>query len=123
MTTSRTAAATRTARLLPSGVPRWVRCYDSGPDVGDRYTVVFTGRYTKVAGEFHYLAMSAHPYRPQGFGQHGETCLRPCDVNGWGFAPAMGRRCHLGKRVPFSALPADCQRAALADYRELWGLT
>jgi len=114
---------TRLEKLLPSGVPRYVRCYDSGPDgSADRYTAVFSGRYRKLDREFHYLGMSAHPFHPMGFGQHGETCLRPCDVNGWGFAPAMGRRCHLGRRVPFSALPADCQRLVLEDYGEIWGL-
>ncbi|TXH40941.1 MAG: hypothetical protein E6Q97_38780 [Desulfurellales bacterium] len=113
---------TRQERLLPNGMPRWVRCYDSGPELADRYTVVFTGNYPKQSREFHYLAMSAHPFHPQGFGQHGETRGRPRDVSGAGWPPAMGRRCHLGKRVPFTALPVDCQRLVLMNYRGIWGL-
>lgn len=111
----------RLKSLLPGGVPRWVRCYDAGENGPcDRYTVVFCGR--SFYGVFPYLAMNAAPFHPQGFGQHGETAGKPCDVNRWGFAPIIGRKCHLGRRIPFTALPPDCQRLVLQDYRELWGL-
>jgi len=43
-------------------------------------------------------------------------------VNKAGFAPAMGRKNHLGKRIPFSELPPDCQRLVMQDYREIWNL-
>ena len=66
-----------------------------------------------------FLCMSAHPCHPQGFGQH-DSARHPIDANPWGYAPAMGRKCHLGTRVPFSALPEDCQSLVLSDYREIW---
>jgi hypothetical protein len=65
--------------------------------------------------------MSASPFHPQGFGQHGES-KRQIDVNKSGFAPAMGRKNHLGTRIPFYALPMDCQNLVLRDYRNIWNL-
>ena len=112
--------AKRQASLLPNGVPKYVRCYDDGKSI-DRYTVVFTGHY-RGKGWFQYLSMNAAPFHPQGFGQHGE-CQRQIDVNKSGFAPAIGRKNHLGTRIPFSALPADCQTLVLRDYKEIWNLT
>lgn len=49
-----------------------VRLFDNG-GIGtggtfDRYTAVFDADN----GESWYVAMSEHPYHPQGFGQHGE---------------------------------------------------
>lgn len=118
----------RYERLMPNGIPRWVRVYDNGGRSFDRYTVVFTGKRAAMrapgrAPQFPYLGMSEHPFHPQGFGQHGHSDWKPCDVTGssWGGA-AMGRSNHLGKRIPFSALPPDCQRLVLSDYREIWGL-
>lgn len=112
----------RQDRLLPNGVPRWVRCYDNGGRSFDRYTVVFTGRYRqKTGGSYCYVAMSEHPFHPQGFGQHGESTTR-IDVNKDGFAPAIGRFNHLGTRIRFQDLPPDCQQLVLQDYRCLWGL-
>lgn len=131
----------REAKLLPAGTPRWVRVYDNGgPDAEDgsidRYTVVFTGKYRTIGlkrGErpqcgYLYVGMSGAPFHPQGFCQHGETSWQPCDTiktrdgGEWTWPPAIGRRCHLGKRIRFEDLPADCQRATLQDYRELWNL-
>ncbi len=43
------------------------------------------------------LGMSFHPFHPAGFGQH-------CSA-------VPGR--HLGQRITFDALPADCQRLVL----------
>src|SRR5574337_1684878 len=103
-------------RLLPGGVPRWVRCYDNGGETVDRYTVVFTGLYThKTGGSHWHLGMSAAPFHPQGFGQHGEHSVPVDSIHGKR-PPAMGRKCHLGKRIPFLDLPKDCQRAAFEDY-------
>ena len=118
---------TRTARLMPNGIPRYARCYDNGGTSADRYTVIFSGRAAKMrapgyADQWPYLAMSESPYHPQGVGMHGHTDNFPADVNKWGFAPAIGRKCHLGRRIAFSALPADCQKAALADYKDIWKL-
>lgn len=103
----------RAARLLPGGKPRYVRVYDNGGESFDRYTAVFTGRYRhKTAGSFLHLGMSAHPFHPQGFGQHGESD-RQIDY------PTYG---HLGKKISFDALPADCQRCVLQTYQDLWDL-
>ena len=112
--------ADRKTRLLPGGVPKYVRCYDSGGS-GDRYTVVFTGRWRKRgdnSSRCQYIGMSAAPFHPQGIGQHGESD-QMVDVNKWGFAPMIGRKNHLGTRIAFSALPADCQKLVMRDYKEL----
>jgi hypothetical protein len=123
--------AKRIETFLPNGVPKCVRCYDSGPDgSADRYTVVYTGKYrtlgtkrgeARTLGNFQYVGMSASPFHPQGFGQHGEH-PNQIDVNKSGFAPAIGRKCHLGRRIPFVELPLDCKTLVMRDYRELWGL-
>ena len=112
----------RTNALLPNGIPRYVRCYDNGGETLDRYTVCYTGHYRKRGDWWDYVAMSANPYYPQGVGRHGQSEFRQIDVNKSGFAPALGRKCHLGKRIPFADLPADCKALVLRDYREIWGL-
>lgn len=105
---------------MPGGVPRWIRCYDNGGETADRFTVVFTRnkRTTESNGCRSARAMSADPYHPQGFG----CWTSAMDTNKNGFAPAMGRKCHLGKRIPFSALPADCQQLIRNDYSAVWQL-
>jgi hypothetical protein len=118
---------TRKERLLPNGIPRYVRCYDNGGKTLDRYTVCFTGRAAPErspgrATEYPYVGMSAHPFHPQGFGQHGASKGQPCDVNRHGFAPAIGRKCYLGRRIAFADLPPDCQRLVLSDYVAIWKL-
>lgn len=115
--------AARQARLLPAGVPRWVRVYDNGGESWDRYTAIYTGRYRHLTGgSFWVRGMSEHPFHPQGFGQMGEYD-RQIDTNDSGFAPAIGRKNHLGKRIRFEDLPEDAQRCVLMDYTELWDLT
>lgn len=115
----------RLAALLPANVPRYVRCYDMG-GYGDRYTVCFTGKAAVEKSEhrrdYPYRAMSAAPFHPQGVGLWGATPNRPCDVNKSGFAPAIGRKNHLGKRIPFAQLPEDCRKLVLSDYKEIWKL-
>jgi len=97
----------RSESLMPGGIPKWVRCYDS-KGTGDRYTVVFTRK-----GGL-YLGMNSQPFHPLGMGMHGESANgRPID------RPTYG---HLGKRVPFASLPPDCQKAALQTYKKLWKL-
>ena len=119
----------RLESLLPGGVPRYVRCYDNGgPDKPggtlDRYTAVFSGRdsMARMHRVWPYLAMNCSPLHPQGFGQHGETRNKPCDVDRWGFPAAMGRKNHLGRRIPFADLPEDCRKLVMGDYLELWDL-
>lgn len=117
---------------MPGGVPRYVRCYDNGGESADRYTVCFTGRagVSRSPGyrtEYSYRAMSAEPYHPQGVGLWGSSEGQPCDTMGerkghWYWPPAIGRKCHLGRRVRFQDLPKDCRRLVLTDYREIWKL-
>ena len=101
-------------RILPDGIPRWIRAYDNGgldaPDGScDRYTVVFS---RLNIGYCMYVGMSAAPYHPQGICQHGEHD-RPID---------RPRYSHLGRRISFDHLPKDCQRVVLHDYCELHNL-
>ena len=120
----------RTDKLMPGGIPRWIRIYDDGGvDEGgsiDRYTVVFTGRYPKDKGpsgtEYPYLAMNAEPFHPQGFGQHGSSKHSPVDTPDGKWAPAVGRKCHLGRRIEWQDIPVDCQKLTLSDYRALWSI-
>lgn len=121
-------AEDRAARLLPNGQPLYVRVYDNEGETFDCYTVVFTGRYPKNNREFMYLGMSANPFDPQGFGQHGFSNRIPIDLGHTSrgnlkWPPEIGRKCHLGKRIAFSDLPPDCQQLVLSDYKDLWSLT
>jgi hypothetical protein len=104
----------RASRLLLSdGSPKYVRCYDNTGETIDRYTVVFTGRYThKTNDEFWNLSMSGAPFHPQGFGQHGFGD-RPID------RPTYS---HLGRKIAFTSLPEDCQKLVLQDYLYLWDI-
>ena len=105
--------AARIAIFLPEGVPSKVRVYDSGEGTADRYTVVFTGNYTgKTGGEYIYMGMSGAPFHPQGFCQHGNSRFQ-IDTPKYG---------HLGKKIKFTDLPADCQQATLKSYVDLWDL-
>ena len=100
--------------LVPNGVPRYIRCYDNGGASADRYTVVFTGRYThKTNGAFWYLGMSTDPCHPMGIGSHGDS-KRPIDT------PTYS---HLGKKIKFTDLTPECQKLVLGDYLDLWDLT
>lgn len=110
--------------LVPGGVPRYVRVYDNNNESVDRYSVVFTGNYRGTGANrsaYQYLGMSAAPFHPQGFCQHGES-QDQIDVNRSGFAPAIGRKNHLGKRITFADLPGDCQSVVMRDYRAIWNL-
>jgi hypothetical protein len=85
---------------------RGVRIYDNGgPDKKggsvDRYTVCYR--------ECHpYVGMCSHPFHPQGVCQHGEH---------WQ-AIDRPRHAHLGKRISFDDLPADCQTVVLRDLED-----
>lgn len=115
-----TKQLSRRRNLMPRGIPRYVRCYDNGGESGDRYTVCFTGKAGSNCGWYSYRAMSEHPCHPQGIGLWCESEHRHCDTNKSGFAPAIGRKCHLGRRIRFQDLPADCRKLVLRDYREIW---
>jgi len=110
---------TREERLMPDGVPKWVRIYDD-PTTFDRYAVVYTGHYRRNHADWYaYMTLGEDP---RGFSQHGESEFQPIDVNAGGWAPALGRKCHLGTRIAFADLPEACQRVATASYRDLWKL-
>jgi hypothetical protein len=114
----------RQNRLMPGGVPRYVRVYDNGGETWDRFTAVFA-RKSITAEHPHYFVygrMSSMPFHPQGFGQHGESKFSPVDAMNGQWPPAIGRKCHLGKRIRFQDLPEDCRKLVLRDYKEIWGL-
>lgn len=112
----------RVQALLPDGVPRWVRVYDNGGSTADRYTAVFTGRYRKSSREdFCYLGMSENPFHPQGVGMHGSSS-RPVDTDEKGWAPAVGKKNHLGVRIRFEDLPEKCRKCVLQTYKSIWSL-
>ena len=69
-----------------------------------------------------YLGMSGRTFSPCGFGQHGEFTGQSIDVNDWGFAPMIGKKNHLGTRIPFDALPDDCKALVISDYCDIWKL-
>ena len=73
---------------------------DNQGETYDRYTVVYD---VPGDGRGHYLAlaMSAHPFHPLGFGQH--CTAQPGD--------------HLGQKISFAALPADCQKLVRRDLK------
>jgi hypothetical protein len=82
-----------------------IRIFDNGGKTADRYSVIYldepqgSGQYgTLYAG----VGMSSNPFHPQGVGMHGE------------FLPGK----HLGKKIAFSVLPADCQKLVLTDLRD-----
>lgn len=113
----------RNEALMPGGIPRYVRCYDNGGETADRYTVVFTGRYTHKTGRKHwYVGMSALPFHPQGVGMHGESDRQIDTREGSYGGPAIGKKCHLGTRVKFEELPHDCRKLVLQDYGYLWDI-
>lgn len=106
---------------MPGGIPKWVRIYDNGGESYDRYTCLFTGHYKgRYRGKVEYRAMSEYPFHPQGFGQWGEGSSAMDAHTGW--PPAVGRKCHLGTRIPFDALPEDCKRLVAQDYKDLWNI-
>jgi hypothetical protein len=91
----------KTATITPTPVESTanIRIYDNGGATFDRFTVVFMSQPERQSGTFAALGMSSFPFHPQGFGQH--TTATP------------GR--HLCKRIPFTALPEDCQKCTLQD--------
>ncbi len=103
------SAAKRTAALLPGGVPKWIHVYEDVKDPhGDKYTCVFTGRYThKTGGEHWYLGISEYGNYNMG------SSHRQIDTPSYG---------HLGKKRKFESLPPAVQKSILLEYKYLWGL-
>jgi hypothetical protein len=117
----------RQERLMPGGIPRYVRVYDNGGRTLDRYTVVYTGRYRhKTQGATWVCHMSDDPYHPQGVGLHHEWMPNDSWVHEDGkvqHSPDRPRHGHLGACIPFDKLPEPCQRLVREDYTHLWELT
>lgn len=89
-----------------------IRCYDNGGVTADRYTVLYTGRYTHLTGGEHwYRGMSEYPRHPQGVGMLGFSD-NYIDNRGWG---QRGGYAHLGKSIAFAELPKQCQEVVFDD--------
>ena len=115
----------RRENLLPNGQPRYVRCYDSGPDgTFDRYTVVFTGNYaSRTDGMKLSYSMSGNPTHPQGCCFLRETDGTAIDRPFNGYPPQIGKHAPtLGERVEFSFLPVGVVGVALNMYKDIWRL-
>ena len=109
----------RKEKLMPGGIPKYVRCYDDGESI-DRYTVVFTGHYNNMRpdrggfpGGYHpFIGMSACPHAPTG------VCITDATRN----LVDRPTYSHLGKPIKFQSLPEPCQGVTLDAYEKLWGL-
>lgn len=100
-------------KIFPNETPKYIRCYDNGGETADRYTVVFTGKYThKTGGEHWYLGMSGDPFHPLGIGSHGASRTQ-IDY------PTYG---HLGKKVKFETLPAKVKQCVVQTYLYIWDI-
>ncbi len=77
-----------------------VRVYDNGGETFDRYTIVVENPETL---EQSWLGSSEDPFYPSGFGQH------------LGTTGEIQEGDHLGKRIPFSELPAKVQKFVKQD--------
>jgi len=79
--------------------------YDSGPEHGDRYTVI--DRVPQEPGGYYeYLGMSAYPFHPQGIGQHGELSASQYRQH------QLSKFRGLGKPIALEALPEQARKAA-----------
>jgi hypothetical protein len=88
----------------PAGV---LAIFDNGGETFDRFTVL----YVPDAADpdtVQYLGASAHPFDPQGFGQHGEMPRHQA-------AAYRYRETSAKHSARWSDLPADVQRAVRAD--------
>ena len=83
-----------------------ISVWDDGEKWIDRYTVVYLDEINDQ-GKVSYLAMNAHPFHPQGFGQHGEMNINAVQYKGRGGC--------FDKRIKFDDLPDDCKRAVRQD--------
>jgi hypothetical protein len=87
---------------------RPISVWDSGDKFADRFTVVYLDEIDE-RGNVQYLGMSADPFHPQGFGQHGEMHLDAVAYKGRGGA--------FNKRIKFDDLPAGCKKAVIQDLK------
>tara|TARA_R110000772_G_scaffold46279_6_gene105704 strand:+ start:703 stop:999 length:297 start_codon:yes stop_codon:yes gene_type:complete len=89
--------------------PKFIACYDSGPELLDRYTVVFTRPLKNTRGQryYMYVGMSANPY--VGVGIHADS---PERIDGEGHS--------LGKKIQFKDLPLNCRKLVTEDYESFY---
>lgn len=101
----------RKENLLPGGVPKWIRVFDSGDKFADRYTVIFTHAHSfGMRGYTVGVGMSINPFYPQGVGYH-------FDYPNHVYNGRSG-----GKRITYQDLSEDCQRLVMNDYMDYLGL-
>lgn len=80
-----------------------IKVYDNGGKTQDRYTVIFLDQIERLQHNgtvYACLGMDKTPFYPQGFCQHSSA--------------VTGK--HLGKRINFVDLPADCQTAVKKEW-------
>ena len=87
-----------------------ISVWDDGDKVADRYTVVYLDTEDE-RGNVQYVAMSASPFHPQGFGQLGDMPLFMVAYQGRGGA--------FKKRIRFVDLPDDCKKLVQQDLKEM----
>lgn len=119
-------ATERAARLMPGGVPRYVRIYQG--EGAPPYCAVFTGK----KAEGFYRDMSSNPYHPQSMGlsnsaEHGRIdCGWDRTRGRYVWPPPVGRKntyCpSLGKRIRFADCPPKVQECIVQDYKTIWSL-
>lgn len=88
----------------PAGV---LAIFDNGGKTFDRFTVLYVPD-AESKDWVNFLGASAHPYDPQGFGQHGE--MRSSDVAAYRYTAAGARQ-----SSAWSTLPEDVKRAVRQD--------
>ena len=100
----------RCRRLMPNGVPRWIRCYVNEAEANP-FVVLYTGRYTHKT-ERQHLAVNCgrDPFWPQGYCVHVETPV-----------PLDSKR-RPGRRIRFEDLPREVKDVVLVDYVYLWDI-
>jgi len=120
--------AERRQRLMPNGIPRWVRIYDNGGEMADRFLCVYTGLYNNLSGQTHpniyySRSMSYNPFHPQGVAMFDVT-EQIVDKYGNNWAgPSIGRKHpRLGRRIRFEDLPTPCKDLVVSDYVAIWEL-
>ena len=91
------------SRWLDSDCPNGVLAILDDARTCDRYTVLYCDVFD---GHLSYVAMSANPFHPQGFGQHGEMTT---------YHAAAYRYANKHHYARWSDLPADCKRLVRQD--------
>jgi len=99
----------REQKLMPRGVPKYIRCYDNQSKTIDRYTIVYTKK-RDYNDEFGFVSMSSKPTWPLGVCSH-DASNKIID------RPSYS---HLGVPIDFKELPSECKKVVQQDYKELW---